>query len=381
MTDSAAKLTERWSIVDGLPLFARVSTEAAPAGALPLVHVHGFGISGRYLVPTAELLAPHYPTYVPDLPGYGRSHKPKRTLTIPELADALVAFMDAVGVAKANFLGNSMGCLIIIELAHKYPERIDRAILVSPAGGPHNQPIYRGVPQLALDGLRETPRMLPVAVPDYIRFGPISSLRLFHAMVHYPTIERALALDLPILAVVGVRDPLVSKENDGGVPAPTPERDAGLPQPGGARDQLQPSEGAGPRRSRLAEGAADRRRGRRERRRRRGRPAGGDDPSTPERSRMAAPFASASTRPAEIDPAWRRWGPVPRRAAVGHRPRGLLASAAPPGIPSPTTTPAPAPTAGARTACSASPTTSSGSASPSPSGTAPTRSSRSASSG
>jgi pimeloyl-ACP methyl ester carboxylesterase len=54
--------------------------------------------------------------------------------------------------------------------------------------------------------------MLPVAVPDYVRFGPISSLRLFRAMVHYPMVERALALDLPILAVVGVRDPLVSNE-------------------------------------------------------------------------------------------------------------------------------------------------------------------------
>ena len=212
MTDTAVKLTDRWTIVNDLPLFARVSVDAAPPGALPIVHVHGFGISGRYLVPAAELLAPHYPTYVPDLPGYGRSHKPAQTLTIPELADALAAFMDAVGVPKAVLLGNSMGCLIAVEFAHKFPDRIERAILVSPAGGPHNQPLYRGLPQLALDGLRETPRMLPVAVPDYVRFGPISSLRLFHAMVHYPTVERALALELPILAVVGVRDPLVSKE-------------------------------------------------------------------------------------------------------------------------------------------------------------------------
>jgi pimeloyl-ACP methyl ester carboxylesterase len=205
-------LSERWTIVDGLPLFFRAATEAAPVGAPAIVHVHGFGISGRYLVPTAERLAPHYPTYVPDLPGYGRSIKPKRTLTITELADALVAFLDAVGVERAVLLGNSMGCLITVEFAHKYPERIDRAILVSPAGGPHNQPIYRGLPQLARDGLRETPRMLPVAVPDYVRFGPVSSLRLFHAMTRYPTVERALALELPMLAVVGVRDPLISKE-------------------------------------------------------------------------------------------------------------------------------------------------------------------------
>jgi pimeloyl-ACP methyl ester carboxylesterase len=212
MESEPVALREQWTIVNELPMFFRAATDAAPAGATPIVHLHGFGISGRYLVPTAERLAPHYPTYVPDLPGYGRSHKPKQTLTIPELAHTLAAFLDVVGVERAVLLGNSMGCLIAIEFAHAYPDRIDRAILVSPAGGPHNQPLYRGLPQLALDGLREAPRMLPVALPDYLRFGPISSLRLFKAMTTYPTVERALELDLPTLVVAGARDPLVSKE-------------------------------------------------------------------------------------------------------------------------------------------------------------------------
>jgi pimeloyl-ACP methyl ester carboxylesterase len=205
-------LSEKWIILDELPLFFRFADQAAETGATPIIHVHGFGISGRYLVPTAELLAPQYPTYVPDLPGYGRSHKPKRTLSIPQLADAMAAFLDAVGVERAVLLGNSMGCLITVEFAHAYPDRIERAILVSPAGGPHNQPIYRGLPQLGRDSLLETPRIIPIAVPDYIRFGPFSSMRLFRAMTQYPTIDRVLALDLPILVVAGARDPLVSKE-------------------------------------------------------------------------------------------------------------------------------------------------------------------------
>jgi len=205
-------LSDKWIILDGLPLFFRFADQAAGTGATPIIHVHGFGISGRYLVPTAELLAPQFPTYVPDLPGYGRSHKPKRTLSIPQLADALAAFLDAVGVERAVLLGNSMGCLVTVEFAHAYPDRIESAILVSPAGGPHNQPIYRGLPQLGRDSLLETPRIIPIAVPDYIRFGPFSSMRLFHAMTQYPTIDRVLTLDLPILVVAGARDPLVSKE-------------------------------------------------------------------------------------------------------------------------------------------------------------------------
>jgi pimeloyl-ACP methyl ester carboxylesterase len=205
-------LTNHWTIINDLPMFYRSAPDGAPEGATPIVHVHGFGISGHYLVPTAERLAPFHPTYVPDLPGYGHSHRPHRTLTIPELAAALASFLDAMGIERAILLGNSMGCLITIEFAHEFPERIERAILVSPAGGPHNQPIYRGLSQLARDSVRETLRLLPVAAPDYLRFGPVNSLRLFHAMTQYPTVERTLALELPMLVVAGARDPLVSRE-------------------------------------------------------------------------------------------------------------------------------------------------------------------------
>ncbi|HEY7034383.1 MAG TPA: alpha/beta hydrolase [Thermomicrobiales bacterium] len=205
-------LAKRWMILNDLPMSYRVNVDAAPPGATPLVHIHGFAISGSYLVPTAAQLAVHYPTYVPDLPGYGRSHKPGRTLTIPELADALADFLDAVGVEKAVLLGNSMGCLITIEFAHKYPERIERAVLVSPAGGPHNQPLARALPQLALDSVREPPRMYITAVPDYLRFGVLNTLRLFRAMTRFPTIDRFVHLTVPTLIVVGVRDPLVSHD-------------------------------------------------------------------------------------------------------------------------------------------------------------------------
>ena len=70
--------------------------------------------------------------YVPDLPGYGYSEKPRRPLGIPELAEALAGYLDAFGVPRAVVLGNSTGCLVAAEFAYRYPERTERAILVSP---------------------------------------------------------------------------------------------------------------------------------------------------------------------------------------------------------------------------------------------------------
>ena len=179
---------------------------------VPIVHVHGFAISGAYLMPTARALASRWVNVVPDLPGYGRSQRRDHVLDIPAGAGgrALLAVLDALDIEKAVLVGNSMGCPISLEVAHAAPERVHRLVLVSPAGGVQNQPLLRALGQLAKDGLRESPKMLPVAVPDYVRFGPLNGLRLFRAMTVYPSLERLLRTPVPTLSVLGGRDPLIA---------------------------------------------------------------------------------------------------------------------------------------------------------------------------
>jgi pimeloyl-ACP methyl ester carboxylesterase len=202
-------LVGRWTTVAGLRVYSRVA-ETSETSATPIVHIHGFAISGRYLEPTAARLASHYPTYVPDLPGHGYSEKPRRPLGIPEQAEALAGYLDVVGVPRAVVLGNSTGCLVAAEFAHRYPDRTECAVLVSPAGGRHNRPLGRGIVQLARDGLREPPSLARIAVPDYVRFGLVNSLRAFRHMTQFPTTERLMHVPVPFLAVIGTRDPLIS---------------------------------------------------------------------------------------------------------------------------------------------------------------------------
>lgn len=196
-----------WVDVDGLRTLVRISLDGGDA--TPIVHVHGFGISGRYLMPTARRLTSRTTNYVPDLPGYGLSQKPPRPLPIPRLADAMAAIFDQLGIEKAVLVGNSMGCPISIELADRYTDRVEGVVLVAPAGGITNQPLARAVKQLAIDAARETPRMAKVAVPDYLRFGPINTLRLFAEMTAFPAFDRLLEIPVPTLVVLGSRDPLL----------------------------------------------------------------------------------------------------------------------------------------------------------------------------
>ena len=203
----ASALAEHWTMIDGVDVFYRESAD--PPDARVMTHLHGFGLSGRYLLPTAELLADEFHTYVPDLPGFGRSGKQGAALDIPDLAHAAVRFLDDRGVETTSVVGNSMGCPVIVELAHRYPERIERAVLVSPAGGIHNQPLRRAIGQLAKDGGREPRKMITVATPDYLRFGVPSTFKMFKALTQYPSLQRLLELRVPTLVVMGTRDPLM----------------------------------------------------------------------------------------------------------------------------------------------------------------------------
>jgi pimeloyl-ACP methyl ester carboxylesterase len=203
----ASRLAERWTTIDDVDVFYRESPN--PPDAPVMMHLHGFGLSGRYLLPTAEALAEEFHTLVPDLPGFGRSGNAIEPLDVTELAHAAAAFLDTQGIEKVTLVGNSMGCPVICEFGYKYPQRLERAILVSPAGGVNNQPMPRALRQLSHDGLREPVRLLRVVVPDYLRFGVPSTFRMFRALTQFPTLDRLLALDKPTLVVAGTRDPLM----------------------------------------------------------------------------------------------------------------------------------------------------------------------------
>ena len=67
-----------------------------------------------------------------DLPGHGRSEGPARR-SIAALADWLVALLDAANVKQAMLIGHSMGSLIALDCAARYPARVTRLALLATA--------------------------------------------------------------------------------------------------------------------------------------------------------------------------------------------------------------------------------------------------------
>ena len=69
-----------------------------------------------------------------DLPGFGRSGKPRISYTVSFYRDFLVKFIKHLGLAKASFVGSSLGGQLACEVAIARPEVVDKLVLVSPAG-------------------------------------------------------------------------------------------------------------------------------------------------------------------------------------------------------------------------------------------------------
>lgn len=194
--------------VDGVDVHVRMLTKAAPTKRPPVVLVHGLSISSTYMVPTARLLAHAFPVYAPDLPGFGRSHKPKRTLDIMDHANMLESWMDEMNLGRAILVGNSLGCQVIIEFAQRHPARVLSAVLVGPTMDPDKRS-GRLLWDVLRDAVKEKPSLIMRHAVDDVRAGFVRIVRTFGYGLEHPVQRKLRRVLCPTLVVRGQNDPII----------------------------------------------------------------------------------------------------------------------------------------------------------------------------
>jgi len=65
----------------------------------------------------------------------GRSSQATGPYTVADMADDVAGLLDGLGIDRAHVLGISMGGMIALEFALRYPERLDRLILTGTGAG------------------------------------------------------------------------------------------------------------------------------------------------------------------------------------------------------------------------------------------------------
>lgn len=104
----------------------------------PLLLLHGGGPGASGLTNYSrniEHFAKTHHVLVPDMPGYGGSTKGvDRSDTFGDLASGIRGLLDALGIARAHAVGNSLGGACALRIALDTPDRIGRLVLMGPGG-------------------------------------------------------------------------------------------------------------------------------------------------------------------------------------------------------------------------------------------------------
>src|SRR3712207_5895718 len=118
--------------IDGMPIGYLAAGDGPPA-----VLLHGAGdnaLDWRWVMPT---LAAGRRVYAPDLPGSPDSARPAADYSSAFFERFVAAFVDALGIGRATFVGNSLGGLVALRVALSEPARVTALVLVDSAGLGH----------------------------------------------------------------------------------------------------------------------------------------------------------------------------------------------------------------------------------------------------
>lgn len=228
----------RIALPDGGPALAYVEM-GNPAGT-PLLLIHGYTDNSRSWSLLAPYLQPESHRIIAvDLRGHGGSDAPACCYGIDSLASDMHGFLRALGIARADVVGHSLGSMTALALAAFHPEQVDHLVLVStsvrPGAGPGSW-LWDNVTTLGFpldpDGqfMRDwywNPNPVPAdyvdreraesaAVPRQVWLGVLRGLAIADLAPIAPLVTA------PTLVFWGDKDPLFDAEHQRGVHAALP---------------------------------------------------------------------------------------------------------------------------------------------------------------
>jgi pimeloyl-ACP methyl ester carboxylesterase len=138
--------------VNGMKMYYEIHGQGTPEAA-PLIVLHGAYMNIPTMGPIIPRLAATHRVYALELQGHGRTTDIDRPITYPNLADDVAAFMDAVGIKKADVFGYSMGAAAGLQLAIRHPEKVNKLVAASVAYDVEGwQPEFKAfIPQMTVE--------------------------------------------------------------------------------------------------------------------------------------------------------------------------------------------------------------------------------------
>ena len=205
--------------------------ERGGGGATPLVLLHGVGSDKSVWAPQLAAFGETRRTLAFDYPGYGESDSIPDA-TRDDYAAAILAALDALGIARVHVCGLSLGGVVAIAIHARAPQRCASLILadsfaVHPDGqGIHDRSVeasrrlgMRALAEARVDtllGLQASPAIRSAVVDTMSRIDPAAYALGARAVWLADQVERARTIREPTLVLVGDEDritpPALSKQ-------------------------------------------------------------------------------------------------------------------------------------------------------------------------
>jgi pimeloyl-ACP methyl ester carboxylesterase len=122
--------------VDGRPVrMAYMDVQPERPNGQTIVLLHGKNFGADYWANTLRTMSGYgYRVIAPDQIGFGKSSKPEMRYTFGILADNTARLLDHLKLGRVTVIANSMGGMLGVHFARRYPERVNALILENPLG-------------------------------------------------------------------------------------------------------------------------------------------------------------------------------------------------------------------------------------------------------
>ena len=167
--------------------------------------LHGIGMGRSVYLDVVQRL--HGRVIALDLPGFGETPEPTRTLTMERHADLVAAYLRHAEEGPVVVIGHSMGSQIAAELAARHPSLVAGVVLAGPTVNKAARNVAAQASYLLRDLIGERPLVIWRGAREYLRGGPHLIRKIRATIVHQP--EKAFArIEQPVLVLRGEDDPL-----------------------------------------------------------------------------------------------------------------------------------------------------------------------------
>ncbi|MDD5822925.1 MAG: alpha/beta hydrolase [Firmicutes bacterium] len=173
----------------------------------PLIMIHGNEDVCQYFEKQLDYFAERgYHCIAPDSRAHGKTPRGIKPLTIRQMAQDVVDFMDEQGIDKADFIGFSDGGNIMLVMALAHPERINKMVVYGA------NLFLEGIEPETVDWIMAEYNEA-LAKADSIPSAKLK-MELLRLMVNDPNIdpEELTEIKLPTLVLAGTED-LILKEH------------------------------------------------------------------------------------------------------------------------------------------------------------------------